>query len=126
MKSLLLDTCALLTWAQDPRNLNDQARILIANGRQRVFVSAASVWEIAIKTNIGKMTAPQDIPLLLSSNRFLELPITNAHALATSKLPVHHKDPFDRLLIAQTQVENLVLVTTDKKIAEYDIDVLAA
>ena len=126
MKPILLDTCTLIDWATNPTRLSDEARHLIAAGRSFVFVSAASAWEIAIKRRIGKLAAPTDIDWLLRQNRFNELAISIAHTDATIKLPMHHKDPFDRLLVAQAQCEHLTLITRDREILKYDIPTIAA
>lgn len=126
MKHLLLDTCTFLDWATDPRKLRDEARLAISSGRQRVFLSAASTWEIGIKSNLGKLHAPKDIPSLMQLNRFSELAISIQHSLATSTLPPLHKDPFDRLLVVQAKLENLVLVTRDEVVLRYEVDTLTA
>ncbi len=126
MTRLLLDTCVLLDWAVDPKLLRDDARIAIADGRSQVFVSAATGWEIAIKRTLGKLRSPADVTSLLKANRFLELAVSMAHAEATGNLPMHHRDPFDRLLIAQAKAENLTFVTRDQAIRRYDVATLAA
>jgi len=115
--NLLLDTHAFL-WAVDnhPR-LSPQARAAIIDGGNIVFVSVATAWEIAIKKSIGKLAIPSgDYLEELRLHRFTPLDITTEHALAVETLPPHHKDPFDRMLIAQAQVEQLTLVTRDPKI----------
>lgn len=126
MKQLLLDTCTLIDWAVDPTRLSDNARLAISSGRSFVFVSAASAWEIAIKRRIGKLTAPEDVARLLERNRFEEISITVAHCEATGELPMHHKDPFDRMLVAQAKCEGLTLVTRDRKMQRYDVPIIAA
>ena len=126
MTRFLLDTCVLIDWAIDPRRLRNQARIAIANGRSQVFVSAATAWEIAIKTSLGKLHAPRELTPLLSANRFLELAITLRHTELLAELPPHHKDPFDRLLIAQAIAEGLTLITRDDVIQQYNALTLAA
>lgn len=126
MSRYLLDTHTLIMWALCPTQLDQNARIAIADGRADVVVSAAAAWEIAIKRRTGKLHGPTDIQSLVVANRFRPLPITFEHAEATQRLPFHHKDPFDRLLVAQAQVERLVLITRDKEIARYDVPTLAA
>lgn len=124
--NLLLDTHAFL-WAVDnaPR-LSEAARQAIVDGNNVVFVSAATAWEIAIKKSIGKLTVPTGSYLEeLRLHRFTPLTITTEHALAVENLPHHHKDPFDRLLIAQAQVEKLTLVTHDPKFNAYNIPTIA-
>ncbi len=99
--TLLLDTHVLLWWLADPGELSRPARRAIQDGANRIYVSAAVAWEIAIKKGIGKLDAPDELEEMLEANRFLELPITNPHALALRALPNLHRDPFDRILIAQ-------------------------
>jgi PIN domain nuclease of toxin-antitoxin system len=126
VKRLLLDTHTLLYWAIDPTLLSEQAYLAIALGHAQVYVSAATAAEIAIKRRSGKLTAPGDIQQLVRDNRFVELPITFEHARGTEDLPPIHKDPFDRLLIAQARVEKLTLVTRDAEILKYDVPTIAA
>ncbi len=89
-----------------------------------MFVSAVTAWEIAIKKSLGKLSAPDNYLEGLARYRFTALDITTEHALAVETLPLHHRDPFDRLLIAQAQLEKLTLVTSDPKIWAYDVAVL--
>ncbi len=123
--NLLLDTHAFL-WAIDnnPR-LSQKARDAIIDGNNVVFVSAATAWEIAIKKSIGKLKVPNgDYLQELKLHRFTPLDISTEHALAIENLPPHHKDPFDRMLIAQAQVEKLTLVTGDPKIKAYAVSII--
>lgn len=126
MTGFLLDTCVLIDWAIDPRRLQNEARITIADARSHVFVSAATAWEISIKRSLGKLKAPGDVTALLKADRFLELAVSVRHAELTGILPMHHKDPFDRLLIAQAQAEKLTLITRDETMRSYDVPMLAA
>ena len=123
--NLLLDTHVLL-WALDnSSSLSEPARAAIEDGNNLVFVSAASAWEIAIKRALGKLQAPSGNYLdELARHRFTPLAITTEHALAVEHLPPHHADPFDRLLIAQAQVEKLVLVSSDTRIFSYPVQVI--
>jgi PIN domain nuclease of toxin-antitoxin system len=123
---LLLDTHMYLWWLSDPTRLADEARIAIANPRNFVFVSAVSIVEIAIKQGTGKLTSAEPPEAMLESCRFRELPLKIAHASALRDLPAIHKDPFDRMLVAQTSVEKLTLVTRDAVLKQYDIPILAA
>lgn len=123
---LLLDTNALLWWADNPAQLAEEARLAIANGRSRVYVSPISFLEIAIKEAIGKLKVPTSIADCVAASRFAELPLTIAHATAIRDLPPLHKDPFDRTLIAQARVEGLTLVSRDAGLARYDVPLLAA
>jgi PIN domain nuclease of toxin-antitoxin system len=119
--TLLLDTHVLLWWLDDPNQLSRQAKKAIADGTNRVYVSAAVAWEIAIKKALGKLEAPDDLEEMLDSNRFIPLPVTIPHALAVLALPDYHRDPFDRMLIAQALHEGFRLVTRDQEIAKYPV-----
>lgn len=123
---LLLDTHVLLWWLDDPRQLSKAARKSIQDGANPVYISAAVAWEIAIKKAIGKLDAPDTLEEALEASRFLHLPITIAHALAVRSLPGHHRDPFDRMLIAQALQEGLCLVTRDLEIAKYPVAQIVA
>ena len=121
MKRLLLDTHALLWWLSDDAQLGEETRRAISNPRNQVYISAASTWEISIKKTIGKLSAPDDMDAIVEDEGFDKLPITLFHGEQAGLLPEHHKDPFDRMLIAQAQAEGLIIVTNDKKIARYNI-----
>lgn len=122
---LLLDTHALLWWLAD-EGLAADARAAIAAGDNQVLVSAASAWEIAIKRALGRLSAPEDLLDQLAASGFDHLPIALRHALAVSDLPAHHRDPFDRMLIAQAMVEGLTVVTRDRRFSAYPVAVLPA
>lgn len=122
---LLLDTHALLWWLADAE-LAPQAREKIADPANTVAVSAVSAWEISIKKALGKLSAPGDLLEQVQASDFSPLPIAIDHALAAGQLPRHHEDPFDRMLIAQAQLEQMTIVTRDKRFADYDVAVLAA
>jgi PIN domain nuclease of toxin-antitoxin system len=123
---LLLDTSTLLWWLDGDQRLGQEARAAIANADNEVLVSAASAWEISVKRASGKLEAPLEIAAALERNYFIELPIEVAHAIAAGELPRHHKDPFDRMLVAQAQIEDLALVADDPEIAKYDVELLDA
>lgn len=123
---LLLDTNALLWWLFDLPQLGQAARREIAAPDAEVVVSAVSAIEIGIKRAIGKLQAPDDVEQRISSDGFAMLPITMRHGLSAGELPPRHKDPFDRLLVAQARCEGLVLVTADRKLDDYDVAVLPA
>jgi PIN domain nuclease of toxin-antitoxin system len=116
--NLLLDTNVLLWWFADSPRLNDEARDLIT-ASPRVYVSAATTWEIEIKRALGKLKAPADLEEALSASHFVSLAITVAHSIAAGALPRHHDDPFDRMLIAQACVESLTLLTSDGRLKDY-------
>lgn len=120
--NLLLDTHVLLWAAGASRQLPAEARALIEDPENRLFFSAASLWEIAIKKGLGRRDFSVDPRLLrrgLLENGYVELPVTGAHAAAVDLLPPIHKDPFDRILIAQAQFEGLTLLTADEVVARY-------
>lgn len=123
---LLLDTHAFLWWLDDSPKLGPQARAAIGDGGNAVFVSAASAWEIAVKRASGKLDAPGDIAEWIAQCDFGDLPIEVEHAVAAAELPRHHTDPFDRMLIAQAQLEELTLVAHDDELGKYDVAVLDA
>lgn len=121
-RPLLLDTHALIWALSAPRRLPAQVAALIRDPQTDVYISAASTWEIAIKSALGKITA--DLAAIVSAARaanFDELPITIAHTERLRDLPAHHRDPFDRLLIAQALEERLTIVTHDRIIAAYSV-----
>lgn len=122
---LLLDTHALLWWLAD-EGLNPQAREAIADPDNLVAVSAASAWEISIKQAFGKLTAPDDLEQQLQAGGFTALPISIAHGIAAGRLPRHHEDPFDRVLIAQAMAEGMTIVTRDKRFDNYAVALLPA
>jgi PIN domain nuclease of toxin-antitoxin system len=124
--TLLLDTHVLLWWLDDPTQLSKQAWKAIRDGRNTVYVSAAAAWEIALKKAIGKLRAPDDLEAALDANGFLPLPITVPHALALRLLPEHHRDPFDRMLVAQALYEGFRLVSRDADIAKYPVPQIVA
>jgi PIN domain nuclease of toxin-antitoxin system len=124
LSPLLLDTHALLWSVGDTDRLSSVAREVLRAGAVPAYVSAASIWEIAIKRASGKLKAPNDLLDRVKEARFMELGITFTHALLAGALPPHHRDPFDRMLVAQAQSEGLTLVTNDPRIAAYDVPVL--
>ncbi len=122
--SLLLDTHVLIWW--------DEGRRVAAGARRAiqeadtVYVSAASAWEVAIKTALGRLRPTRTVEQATAESGFLELPVTFRHAERVAQLPSHHRDPFDRMLVAQAAVENLTLVTRDPVFARYSVDLLKA
>ncbi len=123
---LLLDTHVLLWWLANARALGREAKEAIADGQAFVVVSAASAWEISIKRALGRLSAPAELEGQLQRHRFAPLPISIAHGLRAGELPPHHSDPFDRLLVAQAEIEGLTVVTRDPNISRYGVPVLAA
>jgi PIN domain nuclease of toxin-antitoxin system len=118
---LLLDTHVLLWWLANNPRLSAYARTVIADSDNQVFVSAVSAWEIEIKRAIGKLEAPEDLLGAIAANDFERLDIKIEHSLRLRELPLHHNDPFDRMLIAQALYEDLTLLSGDKKIALYEV-----
>lgn len=125
---MLLDTHAFLWWVGDDPRLPSRARRLIGAPRNEVFFSAVCAWEIVVRGALGKTSLPESpdrfIPDQLRENAFVALPVTVSHALAVGRLPSVHRDPFDRLLVAQAIVEGLTLVTRDEQLANYPVDVV--
>jgi PIN domain nuclease of toxin-antitoxin system len=124
LRPLLLDTHALLWWRDDDRRLSARAHEAIADPDLRVFFSAASIWEIAIKRALGKLKAPPNLLDTMTERGFVELPVLSRHALLAGALPAHHADPFDRMIVAQAQSEGLTVLTRDERIAAYDVPIL--
>lgn len=123
---LLLDTHAFLWWNNDDAALGPIARAAIADRENIVFVSAATAWEIATKRAAGKLDAPGDIADWVRQDGFAEIAVEIDHAVLSAQLPHHHRDPFDRLLVAQASIEELTLVTMDPEIMKYDVETLDA
>jgi len=116
---LLLDTHLFLWAVTDSRKLKAAARRQML-AAERIFVSAASIWEIAIKARLGKIDGdPQRLALAIEDSGFMELPVSAQHAARVAQLPLHHHDPFDRLLVAQAISEPLLLLTADQALAPY-------
>ena len=126
MKGYLLDTHALLWWLADDPMLGRKARGIIGDGTRRIFVSAASTWEIAIKKRLGKLTAPDNMVQIIAEQCFAGLDISLSHGEQAGALPPIHRDPFDRMLVVQAMTEGLVVITADRLIPEYAVKTIAA
>ncbi|MEA3546215.1 MAG: type II toxin-antitoxin system VapC family toxin [Thermodesulfobacteriota bacterium] len=124
--NILLDTHVLIWALENNPTLATSARSSITRARNMVFVSSVSIWEIAIKKNLGKLEAPDNLQEEIKLHRFTPLPINYDHAELAGKLPDIHRDPFDRMLIAQAITEKLTLVTRDEWIARYDVEIVKA
>ena len=123
---LLLDTHVLLWWLDDPSKISEATREQIADLENEVLVIAVSCWEIAIKRGLGKLTAPNGLNASILQCGFVELAISSVHALRTETLPFHHRDPFDRMLIAQSICESATIVTQDRLFQSYGIPLIHA
>ena len=121
---LLLDTNAFLWWVVDSPRLSKSAREAISS--EDVLVSSATGFEIATKQKSGKLRLDDDIVLQVANNGFRALDVTLEHAVAAGDLPLHHRDPFDRMLVAQAHLERLIVVTSDPIFDRYDVPVLSA
>ncbi|MEH2175114.1 type II toxin-antitoxin system VapC family toxin [Nostoc sp.] len=127
---LLLDTQCWLWWFAQPERLNEEAIAHIADENNELWLSVASIWEIGIKVAIGKLPLPDPLDSYISSRMaqlgMRSLEITASHALQAAALPLHHRDPFDRMLIAQAQIEEMTLVSADSMFNKYDISLIWA
>ena len=125
---ILLDTQCWLWWIAEPDKLNENALRQIEDKENIVFLSAASSWEIAVKYSIGKLDLPeppeQFVPKRLSRDAISTLAIQHIHALHVAVLPYHHRDPFDRLLISQAQLEGIPIMTADRQFEPYEVELI--
>jgi PIN domain nuclease of toxin-antitoxin system len=122
--NLLLDTDVLLWWLGGVDRLSEAAAELISDEDNDIVVSVASIWEISIKKSLGKLTIDGDLRKHIEQQSFRELPIAGHHAVEVEHLPVHHRDPFDRILVAQARCEQLTLITGDHQLSEYDVSTM--
>jgi PIN domain nuclease of toxin-antitoxin system len=120
---LLLDTHVFLWWRGNDRRLGQAVRQRIATANE-IHVSAASAWEVAVKIVLGRLRIPEPFEDGVADSGFSELPILFSHAKEILKLPMHHQDPFDRMLIAQATVEGLTVVTGDRLMHQYDVGIV--
>ncbi len=128
--NVLLDTRCLLWWMSDLKKLGKRARGLIRDPNNTIYVSAVSALEISIKSNLGKLQLPEEpvvwMTQAMRTQNFTALPVTIEHAATVGELPIHHRDPFDRLLIAQSKVEKVPVLTADKEFGKYNVHTVAA
>lgn len=122
-KKFLLDTQIFIWWMKD-ENLRKNITNILSDPVNIIYLSTVSVWEMIIKKKIGKLRLPKDWKITIQDGRFEILPINLEHVLAVESLPLHHKDPFDRMLIAQSKVENFTMITSDSKMNKYNIRVI--
>ncbi len=123
--NVLLDSHCLLWWLGDMA-MSDVARAAIADPTNTVFVSSASIWELEIKAALGKLVVDADLLAEVPASGMSWLPITARHSRAAARLPAHHRDPFDRMLIAQAQVENCSVVSRDSAFRSYEVPLIEA
>jgi PIN domain nuclease of toxin-antitoxin system len=116
---ILLDTHLLLWWLGNAPSLSEPARLLISEPENTVFASAVSLWEIWLKESLGKLRLPADFETRRAAESFESLPLSAKHARRVALLPWHHRDPFDRMLVAQAQAEDLMLLTADNHLTRY-------
>lgn len=124
--SYLIDAHIFIWFMENNKKISPRIKTLLQNPSANVFISIASIWEMVIKQTKGQLKIPKDIEGGIESSGLLILPIEISHVMETGKLPLHHKDPFDRMLIAQALAENLTLVTTDPKIWQYNLPLIKA
>ncbi|MFE2743392.1 type II toxin-antitoxin system VapC family toxin [Streptomyces scopuliridis] len=122
---VLRDTHVILWWLDDSPELSSEIKELL-DTEPAVYVSAVSPWEIAIKQSLGKLDGPEDLAERVRDSQFSGLPITAGHGVRAGRPPTHHRDPFDRILIAQAQTEGMTMVTRDKWISQYDVRTMPA
>ena len=124
----LLDTHIFIWWTLDHPKLSGSAKATISDTDNLIYVSSASTWEIAIKSSVGKLSLPESPEIFvrkqLDMNDFNVLDITVGHSLGILELPMHHKDPFDRILIAQAKYEDMIIITEDPLIKQYKVNVM--
>jgi PIN domain nuclease of toxin-antitoxin system len=123
--SLLLDTHVVIWWLTDDPTLSDDIKDRLDH-EPDVFVSAASIWDVAIKQALGKLKEPANLPERIRDCAFRELSIRSDHAIEAGRLPLIHRDPFDRILVAQARCEGLTLVSRDPEVQKYEVAVLTA
>ena len=130
MKRYLVDTHVWLWMQSEPERLRDETRGIVADVRNDLLLSAASAWEIAIKYRLGKLLLPEApasyVPDRMRRSGTSPLPVEHAHTLRTAELPDHHRDPFDRLIVAQAQLLNLTIMTADEQLSAYEVALVAA
>ncbi len=126
---LLLDTQCFLWWFAEPERLSEKAIAHITDERNELWLSVASIWEVGIKVALGKLPLPEPveryIPNRMSQLGAKSLEIRAAHAMRAAALPMHHRDPFDRMLIAQAQVDDMTIVSADAMLTQYDVSIFS-
>ena len=124
--NLVIDTHTLLWWLMDSPKLTNKTTKVISSNKNHVYVSSITIWEIGIKKSIGKLDAPDNIVEAVTDSGFITLPFNLEHADLAGKLKNHHKDPFDRAIVAQCQIENLSLLSCGSTLKQYEINLVEA
>ena len=122
----LLDTHIFIWWIEKNKRLSKDIFNLLNNPQNQIFLSVASVWELIIKKAKKKLKTPKDVQGGIKASGFIPINIEMLHVLDLEKLPMHHNDPFDRIIISQAKIEHLTLITADKKIWKYNLALLKA
>ena len=122
----LLDTHIILWWLTEPEKIKSKARNIIKDKSNTIFISSASFWELGIKKSLGRLTLPHNLLETITAENFKILPIQPAEALGITDLPLLHADPFDRLLVMQAKLYDLIIITRDSAIMEYPVITLNA
>ena len=122
----LLDTHVFLWWLENPSNLSKEALKTISNNNNIIYISSVTIWEIAIKKSIGKLKTQDNLTEMIEYHNFSVLNINIDHAMEVENLPFHHRDPFDRLLISQSKIEDFTIITRDEIFKQYEIKILQA
>lgn len=122
----LLDSHVAFWWDQDRTRISRSVLRAVSNPDNEIFVSTVTLWELAIKKSTGKLSFGGSFTQLVAAHDFLEMPILGSHTDFIARLPWHHRDPFDRMLVAQAQAERLILVTADRRLDAYDVGTLRA
>lgn len=117
----LLDTHIILWWLTEPETLKSNVKKIISDKKQSIFLSSASFWEMAIKQSIGRLTLPKNMIQFVTKEGFEVLPLTAEECLSVADLPLLHQDPFDRILVVQAKLNDMILITRDKKIRAYPV-----
>ena len=122
----LVDTHIFIWWMKQDKRIKKEIKSILQDPQNYIYLSIATVWEIVIKKKIGKLKIPHDWKVTLKESNFLLLPISLEHVYKLENLPLHHRDPFDRMLVSQAIVENATLITGDNKLWQYDVALLKA
>ncbi len=123
-KSFLIDTHVFIWWMENNRSLPLKIKQLLQDSQKDIFLSVVSIWEMLIKQSKNHLILPKDMEKGIEESGYTILPVDLPHAVALRNLPLFHKDPFDRMLVSQAKVENLKLITADKKIWQYDLPII--